>query len=402
MKTKLVPSIRFKGFTNAWELKNSNEIIEIYSIKNNQNEQLRSYSVTNTQGFVLQNEFFSNGGTAVYGSKKNSKIISKNSFAFNPSRINVGSIALFNFDDDGLISNIYETFKLKKDVLENYLDVFFKTNYFKHIIQLNSSTGVRSKFSFNDNKNIFMKIPTLPEQEKIYLLINQVKNVVLLLQRKLKMLENIKNTLLEKMFASSKSLYPSVRFKGFTNAWELKRLGELVTITSNKNNGKYNITDFLSVTKVIKSKEISRDVKPETIRNYNVLNYGEIVYEGHETKTNTFGYLAINLHKNGIISNIFSTFRFKREQDLLFWFYFLQNDNIFKHILKRSVKTGIMMHSIDLNMFYKESLKLPIAKTEMNKIGNLFKYIDDVVSLLQRKLKMLENIKNTLLEKMFV
>ncbi|MCS4537181.1 hypothetical protein NXS15_03515 [Mycoplasma sp. CSL7475-4] len=168
--------------TNAWEQKNSKEVIEIYSIKNKDNKSLRSFSVTNKHGFVLQKEFFSNGGIAVNGRKKNSKIIMKNSFAFNPSRINVGSIALFRFDENGLISNIYETFKTKNDVSENFMNLYFSTTYFKHVIQSNSSIGVRSKFTFKDDKCIYFAIPLIEEQNKIFLLINTINSSISLLQ----------------------------------------------------------------------------------------------------------------------------------------------------------------------------------------------------------------------------
>nr|WP_307928065.1 hypothetical protein [Mycoplasmopsis bovis] len=69
---------------------------------------LVSYSVTNKDGFVNQNEYFDDGGKAVFADKKNSLIVSRNTFAYNPSRINVGSLALYKHSEMGLVSPIYE------------------------------------------------------------------------------------------------------------------------------------------------------------------------------------------------------------------------------------------------------------------------------------------------------
>ncbi|MBU4693927.1 restriction endonuclease subunit S [Mycoplasma zalophidermidis] len=195
------PEIRFKGFTNAWEQKNSTELLTTYSIKNNKNKSLISYSISNKFGFVSQKEYFINGGSAVNGNKKNSKVITAESFAFNPSRINVGSISYYPFSENGLISNIYETFQTTKLINNNFFAEYLKTDNFKHIIKKSSTSGVREIFSFNKNDTIFIKIPSVNEQTRIasfYLIIN---SCISLLQRKLEKLENIKNTLLEKMFA---------------------------------------------------------------------------------------------------------------------------------------------------------------------------------------------------------
>ncbi|MCV3754358.1 restriction endonuclease subunit S [Ureaplasma zalophigenitalium] len=196
-------------------------------------------------------------------------------------------------------------------------------------------------------------------------------------------------------------LVPAIRFKEFTNDWEQRRVGDLLRSSTIKNNGKYDINHFLSVAKTVKSREIPRDIKLKTLDNYNILKYGNIVYEGHTTKEHQFGFLVLNLHKTGIISDIFSIFEFIDQQDLYFWKYLLANNNIFKYILKDSTKSGIMMNSIVKNDFYKKKLNVGISVKESELIGRLFNRIDLSISLLQCKLEKLKNLKNNLLEKMF-
>ncbi|MCU4706418.1 restriction endonuclease subunit S [Mycoplasma sp. CSL7503-lung] len=194
------PEIRFKEFTNPWVQEQFNSFITWYSQKNSSNLKYKSYSVSNNLGFILQNDFFNSGGKAVHADKTNSKIVRPNSFAFNPSRINIGSIAYYRNQENGLVSNIYETFFTNEMIDDYYLECFFKTHIFKKIINLYKNSGVRDSFSIQKSKFVKINIPSLKEQERIIKLLKTLDSSIALLQRKLKKLENIKSTLLNKMF----------------------------------------------------------------------------------------------------------------------------------------------------------------------------------------------------------
>ncbi|MDW2861792.1 hypothetical protein [Mesomycoplasma ovipneumoniae] len=121
------PSIRFKGFSQPWKTEQISDLFQTYKNKNSNNLKLISYSVSNKLGFVSQKQLFKKGGKAIFANKDNSQIITKNSFAFNPSRIQVGSLALYKNSMLGLISPMYEIFKLKKDYNSDYFLIWFKT-----------------------------------------------------------------------------------------------------------------------------------------------------------------------------------------------------------------------------------------------------------------------------------
>ncbi len=89
------PLIRFKGFSQPWKTEQISDLFQTYKNKNSNNLKLISYSVSNKLGFVSQKQLFKKGGKAIFANKDNSQIITKNSFAFNPSRIQVGSLALY-------------------------------------------------------------------------------------------------------------------------------------------------------------------------------------------------------------------------------------------------------------------------------------------------------------------
>ena len=88
---------------------------------NKDNLPYESYSVTNENGFVPQNEQFENGGTMATADKRMYYIVSKNSFAYNPARINVGSIGYYDGPENVIVSSLYEVFKTSEDIDDRYL-----------------------------------------------------------------------------------------------------------------------------------------------------------------------------------------------------------------------------------------------------------------------------------------
>ena len=107
-----VPAIRFAGFRDDWEQRKFSEITFPAGIKNKDNLPLESYSITNESGFVPQDEKFENGGTMREADKRMYYIVAPHSFAYNPARINVGSIGYQNLDKNVIVSSLYEVFQI--------------------------------------------------------------------------------------------------------------------------------------------------------------------------------------------------------------------------------------------------------------------------------------------------
>ncbi|WP_347938283.1 restriction endonuclease subunit S [Mycoplasma feriruminatoris] len=199
-QNELFPKIRFKEFTNAWEQWKAKNLFIPFREKNILNNNLISYSVSNRDGFINQREYFDDGGKAVYASKKNSLIIDFNTFAYNPSRINVGSLCLYKNKEKALVSPIYEVFKLRNDQNPDFFYLWFKTGIFKKIIANNSNKSVRDTLNLKQFEDQLIITPILSEQNTISSLFSVLGSLITLHQRKLELLKNIKNTLLEKMF----------------------------------------------------------------------------------------------------------------------------------------------------------------------------------------------------------
>ena len=194
------PEIRFKGFTDPWEQRKFSDITFPAGEKNRDNLPLESYSITNEHGFVPQDEKFENGGTMREADKRMYYIVSPNSFAYNPARINVGSIGYQNVGENVIVSSLYEVFKTSEDVDDRLLWHWFKSPDFQKLIMQLQEGGVRLYFYYDKLCMGEVSLPSLEEQRKIGKLFDTLDNLITLHQRELEKLQNIKKSMLEKMF----------------------------------------------------------------------------------------------------------------------------------------------------------------------------------------------------------
>ena len=194
------PIIRFKGFTDPWEQRKFSDITFPAGEKNKDNLPLESYSITNEHGFVPQDEKFENGGTMREADKRMYYIVSPNSFAYNPARINVGSIGYQNIGKNVIVSSLYEVFKTSEDVDDRLLWHWFKSPDFQKLIMQLQEGGVRLYFYYDKLCMGEVSLPSLEEQRKIGKLFDTLDNLITLHQRELEKLQNIKKSMLEKMF----------------------------------------------------------------------------------------------------------------------------------------------------------------------------------------------------------
>ncbi|WP_270461701.1 restriction endonuclease subunit S [Gemmiger formicilis] len=195
-----VPEIRFEGFTDAWEQRKFSDITFPAGEKNKENLPLESYSITNENGFVPQDEKFENGGTMREADKRMYYIVSPNSFAYNPARINVGSIGYQDTGKSVIVSSLYEVFKTSDDVDDRLLWHWFKSPDFQKLIMQLQEGGVRLYFYYDKLCMGQVSLPSLEEQRKIGKLFDTLDHLITLHQRELEKLQNIKKSMLEKMF----------------------------------------------------------------------------------------------------------------------------------------------------------------------------------------------------------
>ena len=171
-------------YTSSWEQRKFSDITFPAGEKNKDNLPLESYSITNEHGFVPQDEKFENGGTMREADKRMYYIVSPNSFAYNPARINVGSIGYQNIGKNVIVSSLYEVFKTSEDVDDRLLWHWFKSPDFQKLIMQLQEGGVRLYFYYDKLCMGEVSLPSLEEQRKIGKLFDTLDHLITLHQRK--------------------------------------------------------------------------------------------------------------------------------------------------------------------------------------------------------------------------
>lgn len=167
----------------TWEQRKFSNITFPAGEKNRDNLPLESYSITNEYGFIPQDLKFENGGTMREADKRMYYIVSPNSFAYNPARINVGSIGYQNIEKNVIVSSLYEIFKTTEEVDDRLLWHWFKSPDFQKLILQLQEGGVRLYFYYDKLCMGKISLPLLEEQKKIGKLLDDVDHLITLHQR---------------------------------------------------------------------------------------------------------------------------------------------------------------------------------------------------------------------------
>ena len=195
-----VPKIRFKGFEGEWKKVSFKDFTFHAGTKNRDNLPLESYSISNEFVFIPQNEQFENGGTMTQADKRMYYIVSPNSFAYNPARINVGSLGYYEGKEDVIVSSLYEVFKTDDTICDKFLLYWFKTNIFQKMIEQFQEGGVRLYFFYDKMCKCSLKRPSLAEQQAIASYFTSLDRQISLQSQRLEKLKQIKSACLDKMF----------------------------------------------------------------------------------------------------------------------------------------------------------------------------------------------------------
>lgn len=195
--------LRFKDDSGRdypeWEENNIGKLIKIKSERNKNNEIALVLSVSNTKGFIRQADQFEDRVVAS-SDISNYKIVENGDFAFNPARINVGSIARLKLYNKGVISPMYICFKTLELLDDDYLEYFLMTSSFDIQMKKKLEGSVRQTLSAEALGQIIIKLPCLSEQKKIGLFLNTINDKLKKEEEKLDSLNEYKKGLLQQMF----------------------------------------------------------------------------------------------------------------------------------------------------------------------------------------------------------
>ena len=200
-----------------WTYKKLKHYISEYSVKNRNDEDIPVYSVTNSQGFCR--EYFSK--EVASKDKTTYKIVPRGFFAYNPSRINVGSIDWQDKEDKVIVSPLYIVFEVSKELLQKYLLYYIKSHNTMAQINAAATGSVRANLKLSMLGDFSIPVPPLSEQSRIVSELDLLQSIIDKQQAQLKELDTLAQAVFYDMFGD-----PVENEKG----WEVKRLGDVCSV----------------------------------------------------------------------------------------------------------------------------------------------------------------------------
>ena len=392
------PALRFKGFTDPWEQRKLGDITV----------ELSEYA---TQELGLPLLTSSRSGLMYQDEYRDSRTTKSTETLF--SVVPVGTCTYRHMSDDdvfhmnintlekGLVSREYPVFEASKgNNLEFLVQHINSSEEFKAFCAEQKKGGTRTRLYYNTLCQFTVRVPALKEQAQISQCLKKLDTLITLHQRKYEKLVNIKKSMLDKMFPQNGASVPEIRFKGFTDPWEQRKVGTLIedytekTVTQNQ----YPVLTSSQQQGIVLQEDYFADRQVTTDNNvgYYVLPKGYFTYRSR-SDTDVFVFNRNNIVDKGIISYYYPVFA-PKSCDSNFLLRRL-NHGIKKQLSMAAEGTGqkVLAHAKFKNMV----VDVP-SQSEQEKIGTILEELDTLITLHQRKLEKLQNIKKSCLEKMFV
>ncbi len=411
------PKVRFAGFTEDWEQRKLGEIADKVTEKNTTLRYTEALTNSAEFGIIGQRDFFDHD-VAKLSSLHGYYIVKEDDFVYNP-RISVtapvGPVNRNKLGKIGVVSPLYTVLRTAQ-IDNEFLEWFFKSACWHSFMIFNGDSGARSdRFSIKNSTFFEMPIPCpcRMEQVRIGTFFRHLDRLITLHQRKRGRLENIKKAMLEKMFPKNGADVPEIRFAGFTEAWEQRKVGEYYDFKNGLNKGKeyFGIgTPIVNFTDVFHLRGIyEKDLKGKVsltraeIANFQV-KMGDIFFTRTSETIDEIGFPSVMLDepKDTVFSGFVLRGRALQDDPLTLQFkrYVFFTDAFRKEMVKKSSITtrALTSGTAIKNMEF----VFPKNKKEQEFIGNFFRHLDRLITLHQRKVTLLQNIKKACLEKMFV
>ena len=395
------PNIRFAGFEDDWEQRKLGEIADKVSEKNKNNEFSEPFTNSAEQGIISQKDYFDR--EIVNNENLDSYYIVRNDdFIYNP-RISVtapvGPINRNRLGRNGVMSPLYTVFRTH-DIDNLYLEFYFKTTKWHRFMKLNGDSGARfDRFTISSTQFMEMPIPypMLDEQRKIGEYFDALYNLITLHQRKCDELKKVKKFMLQKMFPKKGEKNPEIRFDGFTNDWEQRKLNEVAEFNPKSDLPEsFEYVDLESVvgTEMVSHRTETKETAPS--RAQRLAQTGDVFFQTVRPYQRN-NYLFTKPDNNYVFSTGYAHMRPKIDAEFLMCF--LQTDGFVKVVLDNC--TGTSYPAINSNDLSNLEIDLPTSEDEQRRIGCFITNLDNLITLHQRKCEELKNVKKYMLQNMF-
>jgi len=395
------PKIRFKGYNEDWEQRKLGKVLKERTERAEGNEELLSVTISN--GVIRQVD--SDKRNIASEDKSNYKIVCKGDIAYNSMRMWQGAVG--NSEYDGIVSPAYTVLVPTEEANSKFFMELFKKESSLQIFQ-RWSQGLTSdtwNLKYPVLSSIQFCMPSVEEQVKIGEYFSNLDHLITLHQHKCDEMKKLKKYMLQKLFPQNGKKVPEIRFDGFTNDWEQRKLGETCSRVQG-NDGRMELpTLTISAANGWMKQEdrFSGNIAGKEQKNYTLLHKGELSYNHGNSKLAKYGTVfSLQTYEEALVPRVYHSFKVESGSADFIEYYFATK--MPDRELRKLISSGARMDGL-LNIGYDDfmGIKMMFPSTlEQDKIAEYFRALDHLITLHQHKCDELQNLKKYMLQNMFV
>lgn len=408
MENKILkPEIRFEGFTDTWKECKFEDIFKV-----SQGLQIpiskRFIQSGKNRYFYITNEFLKDNCNEAYyiESPSENVICDKEDILMTRT----GNTGLVVTDVEGCFHNNFFKIKYDKKLFsKRFICYLLSSEKMQKIILNSAGSSTIPDLSHNAFYNIEAYFPKEKvEQDKIANMLKELDNLITLHQSKYDKLVNVKKALLEKMFPKDGKNVPEVRFKGYTDTWKQRKLGEIGTTFTGlsgktKEDFGHGSAKFVTYMNVFKNPIMNKEeLEPIEIDiKQNQIKAGDVFFTTSSETPDEVGMssVCVDNTENVYLNSFCFGYRPLEKIDAYYFAYMLRSKTIREKFIL--LAQGISRYNI--SKIQAMEIEIPLPNLEEQKlIGRYFKDLDNLKTLHQHKLNKLQNMKKSLLNKMFI
>lgn len=397
----LIPSLRFAGFADAWEQRKLGDIA-VFNPKEDLPNEFEYVDLESVVGIEMLSHRLETKQSAP---SRAQRLARKGDLFYQMVRPYQKNNFLFEKDEENYVFSTGYA-QIRPSVDGYFVLSLIQGEKFTNTVLDNCTGTSYPAINANDLASIEVYVPTGSKEACVVgHIFRTIDRLITLHQSKHEKLRNIKKAMLDKMFPKNGKLFPEVRFSGFTAAWERRQLGDFTEISSGimgdslLSNGQYRLTRIETIADGYVDETRIGYTTSEPHTSYRLMK-GDILYSNINSISH-IGKVAL-YDSNSVLYHGINLLRLKPKQGTDSTFLFaLLNTNSSKNWAQAHANQAVSQASINQSLLASQAFFM-CEMEEQREIGKLFSILNRCISLHQRKIEKLQNIKKACLEKMFV
>ena len=403
------PKIRFKGFDDAWEQRKLGDVCSRVQ-GNDGRMELPTLTISASNGWMKQEDRFS--GNIAGKEQKNYTLLHKGELSYNHGNSKLakyGTVFSLQSYEEALVPRVYHSFKVEEGNTD-FIEYYFATKLPDRELGKLISSGARMDGLLNIGYKEFMGIqllfPKTKEQECIANYFRNLDNLITLHQRKCDQMNELKKYMLTKMFPQNGSKVPEIRFDGYTDDWEQRKLGEVAEFSKGSGYSKGDLVEYGTPIILYGRLYTNYETRISDVDTFVEAKVGSVYSKGGEVVVPASGETAEDIaraatvDKSGILlGGDLNIVMPNKDINSSFLAISISSGNPQRELAKKAQgKSVVHIHNEEI-----KNLVLPFPiKDEQNKIASYFCQLDNLITLHQHKCNELREIKKYMLKNMFI